>query len=227
MTVVKKIGIIGGRDTYHRNCNYYEAVEKAGGKPIAVLDEDKADYYAETLDGLVLLGGGDINPLLYGSRNTRSIEIDDGRDRLEKTVLDSFLKAGKSVLGICRGMQMINVCLGGTLIQHLDDFEKHVWVDMETDNAHSIDIHDENSFMYKIYKEKEIVVNSAHHQAVDKLADGLRVAAVSDDDGVVEAFEHTKLPVIGVQFHPERMCLKNVREDTVCGFGIFEYFMDL
>ena len=73
----------------------------------------------------------------------------------------------------------------------------------------------------------DISINSAHHQAVENIAEGFKVAAISPDDGVIEAFEHTELPIIGVQFHPERMCLKNARNDTVCGLGIFEYFMEL
>ena len=224
---MKKIGIIGGRDTYHRNINYYDAVEAVGGEGVAVLDPNDAKRYAAELDGLVMPGGGDINPSLYGHKNKRSIEIDDARDHLEKSVLEEFIKAGKPVLGICRGMQMINVCFGGTLIQHLDDFEKHVWIDMETDNAHRVQLPDKDTFMYRIYKETDISINSAHHQAVENIAEGFKVAAISPDDGVIEAFEHTELPIIGVQFHPERMCLKNARNDTVCGLGIFEYFMEL
>ena len=70
------------------------------------------------------------------------------------------------------------------------------------------------------------MVNSAHHQAIDTLARGLKVAAIGPGD-IIEAYQHESLPVIGVQFHPERMCLKNAREDTVCGLKVFEYFLNM
>ncbi len=224
---MKAIAILGGRDTYRRNYNYYEAVEAVGGNTIPVLTAEDAKRVCAEADGLVLPGGADVDPSFYGSENHHCMCLDHDRDVLEKAVIDCFLSSCRPILGICRGMQFINVVLGGTLIQDISSHHKeHLWIDRDTDSAHPVKITDHNLFMCKEYGKEEVVVNSAHHQAVDILADGLKVAAIGPGE-IIEAFEHESLPVIGVQFHPERMCLKNEREDTVCGLKVFEYFMGL
>ena len=148
------------------------------------------------------------------------------RDRMESFLFRKALEDDKPVLGICRGMQLVNVFLGGTLIQDIPDYREHVWIDADRDSAHTVRITDHDLVMYKVYETEEIVVNSAHHQAIDTLAQGLKVAAIGPGD-IIEAYQHESLPVIGVQFHPERMCLKNAREDTVSGLKVFEYFMGM
>lgn len=219
---MKKIGIIGDRDTYRRNHNYYAAVEACGGCTIP-LTVSGGSFDINSLDGLVIPGGEDINPALYHEENTASINIDEALDDFETNVLARAVKAKIPVLGICRGHQLINVFFGGNLIQHVKNLKKHVWVDKNTDSVHDT-MATEESFMYEIYKSTVIPVNSAHHQAIDRLGNGLRTELVSDD-GIVEAIRHETLPIFGVQFHPERMCLLNSRDDTVDGLKIFEYFM--
>ena len=219
---MKTIGIIGDRDTYRRNHNYYAAVEACGvrTKPLmasgGVID-------LKDIDGIVIPGGADINPRLYNEENTASIDIDDELDEYEMAVLKEAVSGHISVLGICRGMQLMNVFFGGTLIQHVPNAKRHVWIDPDTDAVHMAKATGQ-SFLYDIYHEESISINSAHHQAADRLGEGLEVALISDD-GLIEAVYHKQLPIIGVQFHPERMCLENAREDTVDGLKIFEYFI--
>lgn len=175
------------------------------------------------IDGIVIPGGADINPALYHEKNTDSIEIDDALDELELAVIREAVEHKKPILGICRGHQILNVFFGGSLIQNVEKVDVHERIGME-DRVHMSRVK-KNSFVYDIYQEERISINSAHHQAIKELAAGLEAVQFSDD-GLIEAFYHTKLPVYGVQWHPERMCLKNARPDTVDGLKIFEYFIN-
>lgn len=143
---------------------------------------------AKAHSALLLSGGGDIQPELYGQKSTHSRSIDLNRDILELCMLDAFLERGKPVLGICRGIQVINIYFGGTLHQHID--------------GHS-QINDKDSLHTVEWNGKIVEVNSAHHQVIDRLGSGLKVTAMSPD-GFVEAVAHETLPVIAFQWHPER-----------------------
>ena len=149
--------------------------------------------------------------------------MDDDLDRIQFDALAGFLEAGKPVLGICRGHQLLNIAFGGTLIQHLPGAEKHQSLATGEDNVHPVSI-SANTFLYQIYG-SACIVNSSHHQGIGIPGKGL-VTAARSGDGVVEAIEHESLPVWGVQFHPERMCFKHRREDTVDGSGIFRFFLE-
>ena len=138
-------------------------------------------------------------------------------------MLRAYLDAGKPVLGICRGHQLINVFFGGTLYQHLPEAELHKSHDGK-DSVHSIKTVS-NSVLAKLYGES-FVTNSSHHQAVKKLGEGIRATAYWNEQ-YVEAIEHISYPVLGVQWHPERMCFKHERDDTVCGAEILKYFINL
>ncbi|MCR5734498.1 MAG: gamma-glutamyl-gamma-aminobutyrate hydrolase family protein [Lachnospiraceae bacterium] len=218
---MKTVGIIGDRTTFRRNHNYYDAAEACGVKTVPLMKGTWRDSMG-IIDGIIIPGGGDLNPALYGEQNHGSVDIDDELDELETAVLDHAVKAHLPVFGICRGFQLINVYFGGSLIQHIDDHRHHVWIDRDTDNAHDA-VADQGSFIYGLYGKKTIRVNSAHHQAVKKTGTDL-IPVLYSDDGLIEAFVHSSLPIIGVQFHPERMCLKNRRADTVNGLKLFEYF---
>lgn len=179
-------------------------------------NEADIDYY----DGLLLPGGPDVEPWRYGEENTHSY-IEPGLDELQFSALDRFSHKGKTIFGICRGYQLINVYFGGSLIQHLSNAEKHM-------KSNGIDsVHEIRSlpgcFLSDLYGEKH-VVNSSHHQAINKAGTGLHICAYDADD-VPEAFYHETLPIFGVQYHPERMCLSYTREDTVNGMPIFEFFL--
>jgi len=182
---------------------YPRAVQSAGGAPVVlgpVLDEDSVTALLPRLDGLVLTGGGDINPLLYGHAVEMALGVDPDRDRLEHQLVLSALRAEVPVLAICRGMQMLNVACGGTLVQHLGDEAPHF--DFAGATRHAVTV-DPGSLLHRVTGTSRLTVNSLHHQAVLTVGAGLTVAATGDD-GVIEALE---LPgrddVLGIQWHPE------------------------
>jgi putative glutamine amidotransferase len=147
-------------------------------------------------------------------------------DRQIIAVLDDFIRRGKPVLGICRGLQLINVYFGGTLIQHLPTSFRHFRpLDTPVDKRHGCRTRP-GSWLEKIYG-REFIHNSSHHQAVDRLAPGLVVDSVCPEDGVVEALHHETLPVYGVQWHPERMCLRFASQDMVNGLHVLRFFSGL
>ena len=140
------------------------------------------------LDGFLIIGGADINPCLYKEENYASLGVDDEIDRVDLEMIDYAVKNSKPLLGICRGLQVINVYFGGSLKQHVFNHDN---------NSHKIILVDEfSSFPL------EVEVNSFHHQTVKKIGDNLNVLYYSLD-GEVECFKHKKLPIIAVQFHPE------------------------
>ncbi|MBR1392072.1 MAG: type 1 glutamine amidotransferase [Lachnospiraceae bacterium] len=218
---MKRILIIGKREV-RRNENYYAAVEACGAEAISY-DFCGRSGQTTKIDGIVIPGGADMNPALYHEENTDSIEIDDELDQLELAVIREAVEHKKPILGICRGHQILNVFFGGSLIQNVEGVDVHERIGM-VDRVHMSRVK-KNSFVYDIYQEERISINSAHHQAIKELAAGLEAVQFSDD-GLIEAFYHTELPVYGVQWHPERMCLKNARPDTVDGLKIFEYFIN-
>lgn len=203
--------------------NYVSAVMAAGGLPaVAYCPQFSLDY-----DGLLLTGGGDIEPALFAPENLGSEDIDYDRDLAELELLGAFLALGKPVLGICRGHQVINVGLGGTLRQHIGDelcrFHRRT-PDHQGDKVHSV-YSSENSWYRDAYG-AVFSVNSSHHQALDRLGDGLSPVLWSEG-GVIEAVEHERFPLISVQFHPERMTGENLRNDTVDGGAIFSRFLSM
>ncbi len=178
---------------------------------------DAADY-----DGLLLCGGPDVAPEFYGEKIDGSVDIDDARDKCEFELVDRFVKAGKPVLGICRGCQLLNIYFGGNLIQHIDTADLHI---SEGDAVHKV-VASCNGMASELYG-NEFFVNSAHHQAICRPGKGLFVTLRSEMDDVVEAIEHKDIPIIGFQFHPERMCLEKCRSDTVDGIKIFQRFVSI
>ena len=204
----------GGGDA----ANYIAAVEAAGGRGAArYLPQPDPAY-----DGLLLAGGGDMDPALFGQSDRGSRKIDPARDRAELALLDAFLGAGKPVLAICRGHQVVNVWAGGDLIQDLDPALAPFHGGGEEDRVHPVRA-EEGSLLYRLYG-PVLAVNSSHHQALGRLGKGLAATAWSEG-GVVEAAEHEDLPLISVQFHPERMTGERARPDTADGGAIFRAFL--
>lgn len=201
--------------------NYENAVTQAGGIPCACHCPGVDLSY----DGLLLSGGDDIDPIRYGQENRGSEGILPDRDEAELALIAAYLSAGKPILGICRGEQVMNVALGGTLIQDLSPelrlFHSQDPV-TEADRVHPIRAQ-EGAILHRLYG-GVFPVNSTHHQVVDQLGRDLRVTARSEA-GLVEALEHRSLPVLCVQFHPERMAYGNRRGDTVDGALIFDWFI--
>lgn len=218
--------------------NYTRAVHEAGMEPVVISSQahhltvglqreymDYGQFRAEQYDGLLLPGGGDINPSLYGEANHGSVMIQDELDDLQLKLLSSFLELKKPVLGICRGMQLLNVFFGGSLFQNLDTAFRHTRKQDESDQVHD-SVAGKDSWIGSIYGE-HFFHNSAHHQGVRELGEGLSVDSRSAADGVVEATHHVSLPVYAVQWHPERMCLAFERVDTVNGLPVFQFFCRL
>ncbi len=150
----------------------------------------------ERCAGLLLPGGGDVHPRRYGQELRGAVEIDEERDAREWEAVDRFLALGRPILGICRGAQLLNVYFGGTLLQ---DIPGHSRVNGR-DTLHRA--RTEDPVLRELYGET-FTVNSSHHQAVDRPGRGLR-ATTWAEDGTVEAFRHDTLPVLGIQWHPER-----------------------
>jgi putative glutamine amidotransferase len=157
------------------------------------------------VEGLHLTGGTDVDPKLYGEpRHPETQEPDCPRDELEFRLLREAFDARKPVFAICRGMQVLNVACGGTLIQHLDDSGKHrVRIFGPSADVHNVKVLPQTKLAV-IAGEGEHPANSRHHQAVGRLGEGLVVSAVSADDGVIEGIERPDHPfAVAVQWHPE------------------------
>lgn len=189
---------------------YMDGITEAGGIPVMFPVTDNPDDIEQLLqgvDGILLTGGHDVNPAIYGEApiGTNVVPCDE-RDRMESEVLKQALEKDIPVLGICRGIQFLNAFLGGTLYQDLpaqrpSDTEHHQTPPYDVP-VHKVNILEESS-LYKLLQEKTIAVNSYHHQAVKDLADSLKAMALSED-GLVEAIEMPeKRFVWAVQWHPE------------------------
>lgn len=218
---MKKILIIENRNTL-RYENYYLAVEACGAEAVQPEMYGSVEIVKD-MDGVIIPGGTDVDPVFYQEANTDSRDINDRLDRFQMDIIAEAVKHNKPILGICRGHQIINIFFGGTLIQNLDECDIHERQN-DQDKVHMSRV-EKDSFLDEIYHSDRISVNSAHHQAVKELGGGLKAVQFSDD-GVIEAFCHTKLPIYCVQWHPERMCLNNARTDTVDGLKVFAYFIN-
>ena len=200
--------------------NYSAAVRGAGGEPLAGYCP-KPDL---TCDGLLLCGGGDIDCTLYGQTDQGSQPPDRDRDRAETALFQAFYETGKPIFGICRGMQMMNVLLGGTMIQDLPQDQQVFHSSSQGDMVHPIRSL-KGSVLDRLYGPL-LHVNSHHHQAVDRLGKGLQAVAWSES-GFPEALELPGYPLLGVQFHPERMAFGHRRLDTADGAALFAWFVEL
>ena len=198
---------------------YVDAVEAAGAVAVAkYLPEIDTDY-----DGLILCGGNDINPKYYNEEINGSVNIDHERDAVEFELLKAYIDAGKPVLGICRGFQLINAFFGGSLYQHIPESQLHVRGALG-DAVHAVSAIP-CSVISSLYG-AEFAVNSAHHQAVKTLGEELCATAYWNGK-YIEAFEHKELAIFGVQWHPERTCGDCARADTVDGAKIFRHFVSV
>ncbi|MCX7970485.1 MAG: gamma-glutamyl-gamma-aminobutyrate hydrolase family protein [Negativicutes bacterium] len=192
------------------NCGYYRAVTAAGGLPLVLppVGECGAEQAAELCHGLLLSGGGDLMPCWYGQQPHWQLgEVCPERDRLEIALVRAMVARGKPVLGICRGMQVLNVALGGDIHQDIASDARYFVQHRQRAKGH-VGTHDlqiaAGSVLFRLSGEERQVVNSFHHQAVDRLAAGLRPVAWSAD-GLVEAVEDEQRLLLAVQWHPERM----------------------
>ena len=192
---------------------YVAALEAVGVEPVASLDLT----LAADCDGLLLAGGGDVDPSCYGQENTASGNIDHDRDRDELQLIRQFMEREKPIFGICRGHQILNVALGGTLIQHIPG---HGPISDEIDAVHPVRV--EHPFMQKLYGD-QFISNSTHHQVLDQLGTGLSVTCRSME-GYVEGTVHENGRIFSTQFHPERMSFSKRRPDADDGEPLFRTF---
>lgn len=201
------------RPIYGNNQTYVHALERAGGVPVLIpplADAAGLAVVRERLDGLLLTGGGDIDPALYGeARIPECGEIETERDLPELDIARWALDAGVPTLGICRGMQLLNVLRGGTLYQDITtqhpSSPRHDHIDHpRTWRAHEIAINP-SSKLAPILGSPRQQVNSLHHQAVNRIGDGIEITGWSED-GIAETMEVRGHPfAVAVQYHPEEM----------------------
>jgi len=197
-----------GPTLLHTASRYYvESVERAGGLPVVlpVIDPDDVPAMLTAIDGLVMTGGGDVQPSLYeASPAPETHNVDPRRDAFDIALLQCALERDIPVLAICRGMQVANVALGGTLVQHVPGITgvHHDQHKRGHEAVHRVKI-EPDSHLAEAIGETELDVNSIHHQAVLEAAPGSRAVAWADD-GTVEAIEiEGNRHLVAVQWHPE------------------------
>jgi putative glutamine amidotransferase len=189
---------------------YVNAVQLAGGLALIVPPDDEAaekpDELLDKLDGLILIGGADVDPATYGatpSPHTGATRPE--RDRFELALAYGAMERGLPLLGICRGGQMVNVACGGTLIQHLPDVvgDDHHLPTPGSFAEHEVEL-EAGSLAARAAGADRVTVRSHHHQAVDEIGEGLKATGHSLPDAIVEAVEHSGHDfTLGVLWHPE------------------------
>lgn len=227
--------LIGITTSYDYNKNtvilkhgYFNAIEKAGGIPIAVLpivDEKTILGLTKLLDGIIFSGGPDIDPIYFGeSPHPKMRSICPQRDMMEIFLAKEMHKMKKPILGICRGIQVINVAFGGSVIQDIpSEIINPIKHEQEAPGwygTHKIEI-EPNSVLFNILGKRYVRVNSFHHQSVNKIAPGFKPIAFTAD-GIVEAIEakSSEAFCLGLQWHPEEMWEKDLDQ-----FNIFKTFV--
>ena len=207
------VGQIGveGQDWQLVAADYIRAVERNGGLPILipnVKNMEDMSLVLDKIDGLLLSGGHDVNPRTYKERNSgKAGNFDNIRDHQEIFMTEYALEKDIPILGICRGLQILNITLGGTIHQDLPSagfFAHSMSNSLRNEPSHSLKIL-EDSPLYEIFKRDEIWTNSYHHQGINELGKGLKVAALSEE-GLIEAvYLDDKKFALAVQWHPEMM----------------------
>ena len=222
---MKKIMIAGFVEPDEKYENYVDAMAKLGAEPFISLNVD--DF--EKADALILPGSRqDMNPKLWGAEDECSNDINDELDAIQWTLMEKAVETKKPVLGICRGMQFIDVFFGGTLIQDLPCAESHKAAELPgEENYHDVAVV-EGTQLFDLYGE-ETETNTRHHQGIGLVGEGLKVSAMWTEGFplVMEAVEHKTLPIIGVQWHPERMYLHGNEEQKEAGRKLLEYWLGL
>lgn len=205
--------------------NFINGVQAAGGLPLIlpIGEPAIAKDYIQQIDKLILVGGHDVTPKNYGHHpHQRLGETNPARDAFELALITAATEQGKPILGVCRGMQLLNVAFGGTLIQDLSLRETTTFKHVQLPTPFSVPthfVHLQEDFAFRSFLPETYEVNSFHHQVVDRLGDDFFVAAKAED-GVVEAIQSKSRPIIGVQWHPEL-----TRETIPSEQQIFTYFV--
>jgi putative glutamine amidotransferase len=189
-------------DHYMATVGYVKAVARAGATPVVlpVVDPTDLDGLLDAVDAVVITGGRDIDPGAYGhEHDARCGPVDARRDASDLAVAREVLARNIPTLAICRGIQVMNVAAGGTLVQHVDD---HMQLDRYNLDAHTVTI-EPDSHLARVVGTTTLGVNTLHHQVIDRLGEGIRVVA-RNDEGHIEGIEFPDSPaVLAVQWHPE------------------------
>ncbi len=204
-------------DLYTIESHYVDAIERAGAD-VAVLpwatSAAEADRRLRPFNALVLSGGQDVDPEIYGAAVDGAVEMLPAADVSDAALIHAAIQQGKPILAICRGVQILNVAFGGTLVQHMWELSEH----HPARPASGDEAHDAESFLANrhavalesgsriasIFESASINVNSLHHQSVDTLGADLKITGTAPD-GTVEVVEHETHAALGVQWHPERL----------------------
>ncbi len=210
--------------------NYLDAIQTAGGIPILLplsIDKDELAVAAKICDGFLFTGGPDISPFRFQEETIQQCGVVvPERDKMEEDLFSIAMESDKPILGICRGIQVLNVFLGGTLYQ---DISAQLVSDLQLAHSqssgnsvlsHSVVI-EKKSLLYPIISKEYIQVNSFHHQAIKDLAPSLKVAGVSPDSLIEAVYLPEKKFFLGVQWHPEHLFRSN--EDA---YNIFNAFVN-
>lgn len=211
--IIEQGGLFPGYERAYVNNDYVEAVVNAGGIPVILpIISDKQDIREQVrnIDGLIISGGNDINPIIYGEEPLEKLGfIHSARDTFDLELINEAKAQNMPILGICRGLQILNVAFGGTLYQDLsydkDSYVKHAQNSHAYTPGHLVNIV-EGTVLSEIIGHK-IVVNSFHHQAIKDVGEDLIVSARAMDN-VIEGIEARKGLIMGVQWHPEMMAHK-------------------
>jgi putative glutamine amidotransferase len=220
----------GGKYSYSKKpwyairADYSNMIEKSGGLPILLPFSDDIEAQLNLVDGIIIPGcDEDVNPKFYGQEITSNkVKTNDKRATYELALTKLALAKNIPVFGICNGLQIINVLLGGTLIQHIPDTHKsdinHEQPDPKCQPTHDILIQ-EDTILSELSEERIVKVNTTHHQAIDRLAKGLTISALAPD-GIIEAIESRDYKfLVGVQWHAEY-------QNTELDHNLFKRFVE-
>lgn len=196
------------------NRNYIDQLTSRDLVPIILTPGSDLNHVLPLCDGFLIIGGDDFNPTIYGENNNLNLskDIDDELDALDKTIIMHAVEHKKPVLGICRGHQALSAVFGKALHQDIDNSKLYHPHDDKLHNVTKV-----TNYGVATRLPDEFQVNTYHHQCTKDLADGFVVLFKNHD--VIEAIEHTSLPILGVQWHPERL---DTNETKI----IFEYFKE-
>ncbi|MGA8369309.1 MAG: gamma-glutamyl-gamma-aminobutyrate hydrolase family protein [Acidimicrobiales bacterium] len=203
---VGRIVTASGRVIDGTQRDYADRIADVGGIPFLLTARSSSSRLLGRADGLVLTGGGDLEPGRYGAEQSpESKGIDPERDQAEVGLVSEAVALRLPVLAICRGMELLNVARGGTLVQHLPDVttEPHLVVERRQELVHAVRIAPDSE-LRRILGVDELGVNSLHHQAVASVGDRLRPVAWAED-GTIEALEDRPHRIVAVQWHPEQL----------------------